>query len=170
MKKYIPFVLVSLLVLSLASCLKKQDFPDEPQLEYIGFTQFDSVGLADPIGFVSLDFTDGDGNVGLNTEDDSGPFHVDSAYYYNLFIYAFRDVDGEFVEVPVSKPNHVRIEPRLSDSDNPIEGDIDAGVFIPIRTNTDTAREVTIRWEIYLVDRSFNRSNLITTPEFVFQR
>jgi hypothetical protein len=63
----------------------------------------------------------------------------------------------------------VRISPRLSDSDNPIEGDIDASVLYPARTSLDVSDTVTLKWEIYLVDRDFNHSNIITTPEATYE-
>ncbi len=171
MKSFVPVVLVSLLVLSLAACLEKPDYPLEPQLEYVGFSRFDSASVIDPIGLVHLKFTDGDGNVGLDETDISGVFHPDSAFGSNLFISIFRKENEDFVPASVVNPANVRISPRLSnDDDTPIEGDIDAGVYIPIRNSLDTARTVTIRWEIYLVDRDLNLSNVITTPEFVFER
>jgi hypothetical protein len=172
MKNFIPVVFVSLFVLLLGSCLKKLDFPIQPQLEYIGFTQFDSIESSGLIGFVNLKFTDGDGNVGLDSVlDSSGKFAPDSAFENNLFVSIFRKENGEYFPVPVAEDPNVRIAPRLSDEDDqPIEGDIDVGAFIPPRSNTDTAREVTIRWEIYLVDRDLNQSNLIVTPEIVFDR
>lgn len=169
MKNYIPVVLVSSLLLLLGSCLKKQDFPDEPQLEYVGFSKATPISATDSIGVVHMTFTDGDGNVGLDIDDNTGRFHIDSIYNSNLFIFPFKKIDGVFEPAFVNLANHVRISPRLSDSNDPIEGDIDASVLYPARTATDASDTVILRWEIYLVDRDFNHSNVITTPEFMYE-
>ena len=165
-----PHSIISLLVVSvtLISCLPNEDFPKEPVLEYTGFSIADTVNGVDPLGYVHLRFTDGDGNVGLDEADTLGVFHPDSAFGKNLFIFPFKKIGGEFVTAESFAPNHVRIAPRLSDSDDPMEGDIDAGLFIPAKTALDSFDTVILRWEIYLVDRDRNMSNVITTPEFEF--
>ena len=149
--------------------MKKPDFPNEPQLEYVGFTKYSALSVTDSIGTVHLKFTDGDGNVGLNISDDSGPFHKDSIYSKNLFISPFKKIDGQFVPAFAYTPNHVRISPRLSDTDDPIEGDIDANVLFPARTASDGSDTVVLRWEIQLVDHELNHSNVITTSEFFYE-
>ena len=169
MKNHISVVLVSLLVLSLGSCLEKQDFPNEPKLEFVGFSQAVPQGAIDSIGVVHLTFTDGDGNLGLNISDSTGRFHPDSFYNTNLFIFPFKKIEGVFAPAFVFTDNHVRISPRLSDSDNPIEGDIDASVLYPARTSLDVSDTVTLKWEIYLVDRDFNHSNIITSPDATYE-
>ena len=169
MKNHIPIVFVSLLLISLGSCLKKQDFPNEPQLEYVGFTKAIPISATDSIGVVHMTFTDGDGNIGLNISDSTGRFHIDSFYNSNLFIFPYKKIDGVFEPAFVNLANHVRISPRLSESDDPIEGDIDANVLYPARTAIDVSDTVILRWEIYLVDRELNHSNVIITPEFMYE-
>ena len=162
-------IVLSILSFSLIACLKNEEYPIEPQLEYKGFSITDTVNGIDPLGYVHLGFTDGDGNVGLNESDTIGAFHPDSAFGKNLFIFPFKKIGGEFIAAPTFATNHVRITPRLSDSDDPIEGDIDGGVFIPAKTALDSFDIVVLRWEVYLVDRDQNQSNVIITPEFEFE-
>ena len=168
--KFAPNIVVfAFLSVILISCLKNEQYPLEPQLEFKSVSVADTVNGFDPIGLIHLKFTDGDGNVGLNEADTFGVFHPDSAYGRNLFIFPFKKVGGEFIPAETFVANHVRITPRLSDSDDPIEGDIDAGVFLPAKTAVDTLDTVTLKWELYLVDRDRNQSNVIETPEFEFE-
>lgn len=170
MMKFTPNILVFIILsVGLISCLKNEDYPLEPRLEFKSFSAADSINGFDPIGLVHLKFTDGDGNVGLDESDTLGVFHPDSSFGRNLFIFPFKKVGGEFVEAETFAPNHVRITPRLSDSDDPIEGDIDAGVFLPAKTAADSLETVILKWQLYLVDRDQKQSNVIETPEFEFE-
>lgn len=133
------------------------DFPDVPQIEYVGFeTKGDSATL-------TISFQDGNGDIGVEEDDLSVDF--------NMFIGYFEKDDTEgWVQqldglgdpiffryrIPILEPNG---------TDKSLEGEIDVLMeptyFHPISPDNDT-----LRYEIYLVDRAENISNVITTPEF----
>jgi hypothetical protein len=152
-------------LLSQTSCLEKVDYPDEPVIEFIGFYQADWVNPADSVGVIKISFTDGNGDLGLDPADTFGIKAVDSAYYYNLFIDHYEMQNGEFVLTTPATPNHVRF-PTLSDNEgDPLEGDMDIGVFADPTNSFDT-----VKWEVYIVDRAYNRSNVISTEEVILDK
>ena len=57
-----------LLVVGFSSCLKRNDFPDEPQIEYLDFVKYQNTQGKDSIGVLKFKFTDGDGDIGLGDE------------------------------------------------------------------------------------------------------
>ena len=80
------------LVVLLFQCQKVENYPNEPQIEFIEVVVKDSFDVLDnKIKHVTLKFRviDGDGDIGLEEADTLGPFSRDSAYYYNLFIIVF---------------------------------------------------------------------------------
>ena len=159
--------IVSLFALSFAliSCLPNDDFPIEPRLVYKGLSLTDTVDGFTPLGYAHLRFTDGDGNIGMNEDEQ---FQYDTVMNRNLFVIPYKKIDGEFILAEVAITNHVQIKPRLSNSEDPLEGDIDVGLSLPSKTFQDTGQTVILRWEIFLVDRDKNKSNVITTEEYEF--
>ena len=64
----IPFIAISALLLS-AGCESVEDFPDEPQIT------FKSLDIEGPnSATLKINFTDGDGDIGLSEADTLPPF------------------------------------------------------------------------------------------------
>lgn len=160
MRKGLLFVLV---VVLLGSCLKHQDFPNRPDLEFIAFyANPAATSIGDSLGFVKLRFTDGDGDLGLGDGDTLGVFHLGQPYYYNLFIRYFEKHDGVYEEVipSVDLPLNVRFKRLTATGGNgALEGTMDVGV---IGSPSDT-----VRYEMYIVDRALNHSDTIVTPDIL---
>ncbi len=120
----------------------------------------------DKKGILEFSFTDGDGDIGLNSWDTVYP------YDFNLFITYFEKQNGEFKEVPIIVNGDTTIQdariPILNTSGEgkSLKGKIEIELFINNpRSNFDT-----IRYDAYIKDRALNESNVISTPEIVVKK
>jgi hypothetical protein len=82
-----------LLVVGFSSCLKRNDFPDEPQIEYLDFVKYQNTQGKDSIGVLKFKFTDGDGDIGLDQQDTFPPFNEGSLHYYNFYVKYFEKAE-----------------------------------------------------------------------------
>jgi len=153
-----------LLVVSLASCLKRENFPNRPQIEFLGFYPNPAaMGAGDSLGAVKFSFTDGDGDLGLNEGDTLGENAPSQPYFYNLFITYFEKQNGNFVEVVPPFPFHVRFKRLTSEGGgSELEGEMEVGVTARPGTPYDT-----VRYEMYIVDRALQHSDTIVTSDII---
>ena len=161
-----PWRVVTLLatVLALAACQEKIEFPVEPQLTYEGFQYLmDADSTLTGEGILSIGYTDGDGDLGLDDADTADPFGIGDAYYYNLLIDYFHLDGGQFVADTFSFNARFK---RLTAGDNPkaIQGTIDNRMMLqnPLRPHD------TIQLQIRIVDRALHISNTVTTEPICF--
>ena len=82
----IQIIVVLLFGLMLSSCIEKQQYPDEPIIEYKDFLITTNAQGFDQTGYFIIGFTDGDGDIGLDQGDTLAPYNPGSDYYYNFFI------------------------------------------------------------------------------------
>lgn len=150
-----------------SGCGKDNDYPLEPVLSFKEFRYVEDPSGEISKGILVLEFTDGDGDIGLGQEDTVPPFHYGGEYYYNFIIDLFIKDDGEYK--PVVFPDttftfNSRI-PRviLSGNSKAIKGDLEYTFdlhimkpFIP----TDT-----IMLKTHIIDRALNKSNVVQTPD-----
>jgi len=150
------------LALLVTGCLKREEFPIQPKLEYIGTVlNPNPTSEADSLGFVSFRFTDGDGDLGLQPGDTTGSFAPGELYYHNLFIRYYEKLDGEFVEFIPVFPFHSRFKSLTpTGGDKSLQGVMDVGIFARPGTPADT-----VRYEIFIVDRALNHSDTIVTED-----
>ncbi|MBK9418067.1 MAG: hypothetical protein IPN62_12430 [Flavobacteriales bacterium] len=144
-------------------CLKKEEFPPEPVITFKSLEQFgDSASL-------SITFTDGDGDIGLDDGDTQAPFDAGSTFYHNLFLGYEEFQDGQWVEVELLLPLNYRI-PRITPSgqNKALSGEIAVALkpwpIFPVTGDPDT-----LRFTVKLVDRSLNESNEVTSSEVVVE-
>ena len=144
-----------------AGCMKTEEFPPEPHLEYLSFTN-------DPNDAVMrFNFTDGDGNVGLDSKDTLAPFDPVNdpvnVYHWNLWIKYYEKIDGEWVEIPLDPNSTYSRIPRLDPEgqNKALEGEviIDMTGWFPL-TPADT-----VRYGVILVDRDLNQSKEAMSEE-----
>jgi len=153
-------LVMALIGISASGCLKTEKFPVEPTVAFKSFEFFgDSASL-------TITFTDGDGDIGLDPTDTSTPFDTGSTYYFNLFLEQEELVDGEWNEVGFFEPQYYRI-PRITPTgqNKALEGEIAVAVDpfpLFITGNADT-----VRYSIELVDRALHRSNRISTGNII---
>lgn len=160
-----PIIFCAVVLLT-AGCLKQTDFPDEPEIVFNDFIQYPDSAI------LVIDFTDGDGNFGLEQSDTTGSYcPIECEFYWNFFCEYYEKENGEWVHQyidwtnPENLPFYYRV-PRIAPSgQNPaLEGEIRVTMkpFYYLLTDNDTAR-----FEVRIADRSLNVSNTITTPEFI---
>ncbi len=141
------------LLIAAEGCKKDDQFSEVPHIEYKDF-----VVTADS-AFVLLDFTDGDGDLGLGDSDTAGEFR------YNFFIKYFEKQNGTFVERQFTPPFNYRI-PVLNDGKaKALSGEIRVSItpfYYDFLSDFDT-----IRYEIYVKDKALNESNHVTTPDII---
>ncbi len=167
-----------LAVVAVISCKRIDQYPPEPVIKYLAFEKLYNVN--DSIydrGVLKFEFTDGDGNIGLNENDTFPPFNPGSKYYYNLIIDYYEVRNGIETEVPLTFFNagtqqydtiylSARIPPLTPyGSDHDISGEIYDSLFI-YNYNSDFD---TLFLKFYIVDRLLNESNVERT-EYIVRR
>ena len=156
----------------LAQCQKIENYPDEPQIEFLEALVKDTTDVLDnQIKHVTLKFKiiDGDGDIGLHEYDTLGPFSRDSAYYYNLFIKEYEKIGEEFIEVTDNKfPRNYRIPYLTPEGQNKT---LIANVSVEIEygySDQNPLRFTDFKYYFRIVDRSFNFSNTDTSSLISF--
>ena len=136
----ISFIVICF-ALVLSSCLKPQEFPLEPIIE------FDSFSVMRDSAVLTISFTDGDGDIGYKESDTTGNFAPDKLYHHNLFL-EYYDLSGNDISflyrVPYLTPNGNNTALK-----GKIEVTLEPSYFNPLSSQSDT-----VMYKITLVDRS----------------
>jgi hypothetical protein len=167
--------------LALASCQRFEDFSDIPEIKYSGFLlESEAETGITTRGVLVIDYTDGDGNIGLPAWDTMPPFNYGSKYYYNMIINYYEMKNGEWEEVFLVTWNvdnqefdtltfNARI-PLLTPvtGNQAIKGFIQDTLFLynPLSENAYD----TIKFSTYIIDRDLNESNIVETPAIIVKR
>lgn len=172
-----PFVILSFLLFVLASCQEKMEFPIEPHITYQGMAYVidaDSTLTGEVV--VSIGYTDGDGDLGLDDADTLYPFGPNDPHYFNLIIDYLKWDGSQFVETPMLSWNQqtqsydtVSFNARFkrlvfNDEEADISGTIDYKIMVynPLSPND------TIKFRFHLIDRALHESNSIETDAISF--
>ena len=163
--------LFSLAAVSISSCINPPNFPDKPKIELEGVTVIrlgGNFGLRDSIE-IALKFQDGDGNLGLDDTDNTGPFaynNKQNRYYENYFLQSFyKNRRGIFVPLtPMGKDNgrFIRLT-KPNAKAGPLEGILRRSLMFPIDTAFAYRAGTEYKFEVSIADRSLNESNVLTT-------
>jgi len=164
-------VLISLIILA-SSCLKVETYPDEPIIEYKSFEVFEDSAI------VTVSFTDGDGDIGLENGDTTGDFAPGSFFYSNAYLEYYELMNGEWVKGTADPGGNnfptadtIVFTNRLPNitpigQNKALKGDIrltlEPNYFNPFSNFNDT-----IKYKIILIDRALNISNQIETETIV---
>lgn len=153
-------------VFCLSSCYKEPSFSLEPSIEFNSIRKFiriDQFTTAKKDSVVmTIKFQDGDGDLGLNTEEIGKAQQTNN---FNYVIKSYRRVKGNFQEyqslIPISG-----FFPRLKDDGKvgPIEGTLSYSMnfehaFIP--------KKDTVKFQIHIKDRAGNTSNVVDTEQII---
>jgi hypothetical protein len=159
-----------ILILSMLGCTKEVEFSYIPEIQFKSQTKLKSIQGRDSALKLTISYTDGDGDLGLNQEDTTGHFSPDSIYYYNLYAYYYELIDGKWSQVTAYdfSTDTIRFKYRLPymtpDSDNKaIKGEIEYTIAYlnPRKSNT-------IKFRIYIYDRALHKSNEVESPPIEF--
>lgn len=170
-------VILIFVIFAMASCREKADYPIEPAITYKGMAYVinaDNTFTGEVV--VSIGYTDGDGDLGLDDADTIYPFGANDPHYYNLIIDYLKWNGSAFVETPLLSWNQqtqsndtVSFNARFKrlvfdDEETSISGTIDYTItaFNPLSPND------TIKFRIKLLDRALHESNAVETQVIHF--
>ena len=174
MKRVFFILLITIL---LTACQEKMDYPIEPRITYQGMAYVidtDSTLTGEVV--VSIGYTDGDGDLGLDDTDTLYPFGPNDPQYYNLIIDYMKWDGAQFVETPLLSWNqqtqsydtmsfNARFKRLVfNDEEKPISGTIDYRMMVYNPLSPDD----TVKFRIHLIDRALHESNTIETEAISF--
>lgn len=160
MKPAIRVVSLLMLVGIFASCQKESNFSEIPDLK------FKEYRVTDTSLVITLEFTDGDGDLGLDDGDTLSPFNPGSFAYNNLFLYYQQKVnDSTFNYYLNNGTDTIRFWYRYKNitpvgQKKVLEGELIANLPAPYSIPGIDS----FRFEIFMLDRALNRSKSIFTP------
>jgi len=156
-----------MLITAMTSCTKHDKYPLEPVLEFYSFDKIANNYNLDDKAILSVSFTDGDGDIGLEPWDTLPPYNYSSPYHYNCYIDYFEKQNGQFVKVDLPVSNNSRIPMVNADLlDRGIRGNIEIELFI----NNILSSYDTVKFSMYIYDRALHKSNTVETPEIVIDK
>ena len=154
------FVIVAAVLVS-SQCKKADEYPIEPVITFKSLTTIKDANGYDTDGILEIEFTDGDGDIGLNPSDTLAPYTGE--YSNNVHAVFYQFVNGTWTpwsqfddrsRIPVITPEG---------SQKAIRGVIRKDhIGFPLSL---TGRR--IRFDVYIYDRALHRSNVITTSEII---
>lgn len=163
MRKLIYTLLIAVIAtVALQSCEDIITYDEMPQIT------FSKVYIADTLDELQNDIKlqrihveviDGDGNLGLNRDDNSGYYHPDSIWYNNLFVSIFhKKADGTYEELSdISENMRYRIPYKAPVGQNKY---LKAEVIIKVEIPLEFINYDTIRYEFFIYDRDLNKSEV----------
>jgi len=155
-----------LMLLVLQSCFKKEVYPIEPVITY------DSFSVVSDSATLTINFTDGDGDLGLTDSDTLPPYDINSEFHYNIYVNYFEkddqigwteglDLDGNPIILKY------RMEPIITKGKaKGIKGKIEIGLGT-LYYNQLSNQSDTIKYSIQLIDKALNKSSLIESEEII---
>ncbi|HEX2968391.1 MAG TPA: hypothetical protein VHO46_04740 [Bacteroidales bacterium] len=167
MKKLIRLTIFLSLPFAVYSCNKIESLPAEPYIEYRSFEIFDTVdilGNSNKGGRLKFYFEDGDGDVGLD------PSTGEESDSNNLIITPFRKINGSMVQVlrDTVNPDPFFISSfRIPYMEKLGQNKILKGIIEVTFKYSFFSVYDTIKYDFYITDRAFNRSNTVSTNEII---
>jgi hypothetical protein len=150
------------MILGLASCFKKENYASTPAIEFVSFVKTQDSAK------VTIKFRDGEGDIGLNDDQTSTPFNIESKYHYNLYLVYYEKKDGVWAPgLDLNGDSIVfknRLRPIYSGKPKSISGEI-VYTIEPFYFNIGSPNNDTIQYKIQLIDRALNESLWLNTPE-----
>ena len=148
----------------ITACEEIRSYPDIPTVDYKPPFSFylttDALGNRIILGKLSFDFTDGDGDLGLEQSSDTG---LPDSLIYNLFLSIYEKNDTGFAKVEDVNNLNFRIPYIEREGQNKtLTGNI------TVDLEYKTFEYDTIFYTFYIVDRQLNKSNIDSTEILIF--
>ncbi|MBO4772812.1 MAG: hypothetical protein J5595_09785 [Bacteroidales bacterium] len=149
-------LIVIAVMIAAASCSDMETYSEIPKVEFqkvfLADTTDKELGNKVKLQEITLQITDGDGNLGLNRDGSD-------TTKYNLFITMFKKEQGQYVPA-IDTIFKYRIPYKQPIGQNKY---LRAEVIVSHTTPTIYIEYDTIRYEIYVMDRNGNNSNTAVT-------
>jgi hypothetical protein len=164
----VQLLLLALLAAGLYGCIKSTSISPLPVIAFKEFQKF-----AKDSAYLTITFKDGDGDIGrLNLNDTTPPYNANGAYAYDLvMLYYYKGADGNFHRYYSALQND-SIQQRFhipyitpNGQNKTLNGEIRTILNAPYYVVGALPAHTIIRYDIYIFDRAFHKSNVISTPE-----
>lgn len=167
MRSYKLFILYFTLITVFTSCFPDANYPDEPAIEFESFSSDSTVG------YLRIGFTDGDGDLGLNSSgaDMQAPYDSGSFYHHNLYLIYMEKDDQNGWEVGKDLAGDsilfkYRVKRIQKNTESGLKGTIEIKIE-PTYYNTLSDQSDTIKYRMKLIDRALNESNWVDTDPII---
>lgn len=165
MKQSSKIGLIPLMALFFTACNPEAQYPIEPVIEFNAFVPNGDKGK------ITINFTDGDGDIGLKESDTQPPFDTSSIYFNNYFIAYEEKVNGQWQAGLDQNGDPVEFKYRVpyvtpEGQNKALKGKIDVTIQ-PFYYNPMSVDSDTIRFRIKIYDRALHESNEIITDEII---
>jgi hypothetical protein len=154
-----------------SGCYSVPEYPVVPSISF-NSVRFEETNSTDFI-YLSLNFKDGDGDLGLDQSDLSDPRFADSVEVnglkvpnpnrFNIFPVLLRKEGDEYVPSPNADFNGFFPRLREFKSRGPIEGVLQYKLASLNFFNQDSS---IAKVRVFIQDRQLNKSNIVETPPF----
>ncbi len=155
-------LIVIAVMIAAASCSDLETYSEIPRVEFqkvfLADTTDKELGNKEKLQEITLQIIDGDGNLGLNRNDNDS--------LRNLFITVFKKEQGQYIRVN-DTINTYRIPYKQPIGQNKY---LRAEVIVSMTTPMQYINYDTARYEIYIQDRADNVSETITTCDIPIRR
>jgi hypothetical protein len=120
---------------------------------------------------IRIEFTDGEGDIGLKESDTLSPYGLSSKFHFNLYLVYYEKVDGMGWQVGKdfngdSIVFRNRMLPVYTGKPKSIDGIIEYKLE-PFYYNFGSVDSDTIKYRIQLIDRALNESDWIETQPLI---
>lgn len=169
LQKYIKIFAFLILV----SCKTTEfNFPIEPVLSLNETPKQFQLNGKDSAVEISIHYTDGDGDIGLESSDTIAPFNFGSPYFYNLLVSVYQVNNGlsSKIAIPLSSDS-VNFNDRIGNitptgKNKAIFGDLTLKIrALPYPGIQPDSMFYTVQ----IIDRQLHKSNVLTTPVLPFK-
>ena len=170
--KTLGFLIMPILFFFFNSCNEGEEFPTIPEISFKSYKVYKNVANKDTALVLTIEFKDGDGDIGLGEADTFPPFNFGGDYYYNMYVHYYEFIDSQYQEVtpnPFSNDT-LRYQYRLPDDISPQTNNKAIKGEINLLINDVLASHNPIKFSIYIYDRNLHMSNVVESPEIVYKR
>jgi hypothetical protein len=162
----IILIFLLLVVLGFTSCLKKEEYPIEPVIQWESYSVLTDSRGYDSLGFLKISYTDGDGDIGLFDSDTVAP------YKYNLFVKMFQMKNGSLQEI-IFPDTNINLNGRIpiltpAGRNKNIKGKIQ--LMIEMYFAAPELSSDTIAFDLYILDRALHKSNVVSSPLYLVRK
>jgi hypothetical protein len=166
MKAFSKISVIGFLLLILSvSCMKKNEYPIEPVIQFKSYGVLPDMNGKDSIGYLTVSYTDGDGDIGLSSGQTTGQ------YAYDFFLTLFKDNNGHLEQVVLPDPTatfNARLPILTPEGSNKnIRGDITIAIELTFARSFILSNA--IAFDVSIQDQALHKSNVVRTPVFPYK-